>query len=134
MVADKNNAMFLEDNEMIRDLEKVIQNYDQEKIIKEEEKKDDDNAKKKKESYKEEVDSILKDFQNLDNISLENLNIKTFENFSNYIKKKTQEFEITNNSFKELVNKLISNSEKENDKLLEESKKKIQEKEKILKM
>ena len=131
MVADKNNAMFLEDNEMIRDLEKVIQNYDQEKIIKEEEKKDDDNVKKKKESYKEEVDSILKDFQNLDNISLENLNIKTFENFSNYIKKKTQEFEITNNSFKELVNKLISNSEKENDKLLEESKKKIQEKEKI---
>ena len=66
MVADKNNAMFLEDNEMIRDLEKVIQNYDQEKIIKEEEKKDDD---------KIEIDMIIKYKHSEGNIS-PGLNIK----------------------------------------------------------
>ncbi len=136
MISNQNNVLMIENNEMFNKIENHFKNIDKENEKNNEKDNEkinnnNDDVEKKVENYKEKADNILNNFENLDNMVLENLNINNYDNFCDYIKKKSQDFQISNNIFKELVNKLLLSSEKETESLLEENKKKIEDKVKI---
>ena len=132
MISNQSNVLIIENNEMFNKIENHIKNIDKENEKNNDKQNENNNNNNKKvENYKEKVNIILKNLENIDNIELENINVNNYDNFCNYIKKQSQDFEISNNTFKELVNKLLSSSEKETENLLEENKKKIEDKVKI---
>ena len=133
MISNQSNVLMIENNEMFNKIENHLKNIDKQNDNNNDRYNENINndVEKKVKNYKEQADAILKNFENLDNMVLENLNINNYDNFCNYIKQKSQDFQFSNDIFKELVNKLLSSSEKETQSLLEENKKKIEDKVKI---